>query len=158
MTPKFIYNKLILPENKQFLAIFLGGIAGISCFMGITILLYRRLFDFRIKHTSGKTDVLILVLLYIQLILGLLSIFISYKHIDNPSTMVSLANWVQGIFVFASNIHLYVINEHWLFKFHIFLGMTIFLIFPFTRLIHIFSFPYLYLLRDGYQIVRRLNQ
>jgi len=34
------------------------------------------------------------------------------------------------------------------------LGMTIFLIFPFTRLVHILSAPIWYLGRRGYQIVR----
>ena len=95
-------------------------------------------------------------MLYVQLLIGLSSIVISYEHIDNPNTMIALANWVQGIFLFTPDLYLFVINEHWLFKFHLFLGMTILLFFPFTRLVHAFSFPYLYLLREGYQITRKL--
>ena len=41
-----------------------------------------------------------------------------------------------------------------IFKLHMFLGMTIFLVFPFTRLVHIWSAPVWYLGRRGYQIVR----
>ncbi|MCU7946546.1 MAG: respiratory nitrate reductase subunit gamma, partial [Candidatus Thiodiazotropha sp. (ex Cardiolucina cf. quadrata)] len=40
-----------------------------------------------------------------------------------------------------------------IFKIHIFFGMTVFLIFPFTRLVHVWSVPFSYLGR-AYQIVR----
>jgi len=41
-----------------------------------------------------------------------------------------------------------------IFKAHLFLGLTIFLVFPFTRLVHMLSVPLRYPLRPGYQIVR----
>lgn len=157
LTPKFIYIKVISPDSKQFLAIFFGGIAGLFCLIGLTMLLYRRLINDRIRKTSNKSDIFILIILYIQLLLGLCSIFISCQHINDPKSMIALANWVQGIFIFTPDISSYVINEHWIFKLHLVLGMTILLIFPFTRLIHIFSFPYLYFFRNGYQIVRILK-
>jgi len=157
LTPKFIYAKIITPESKQLLAIVVGSIAGVFCFIGLTFILYRRFFDLRIKINSNKSDFIVLLLLYFQLILGLFSILISINHLDNPTTMISLAHWVQGIFIFDQNLYYYIINEHWIFKLHLILGMTILLIFPFTRLVHIFSFPYFYFLRTGYQIVRRLK-
>ncbi|HIH2763413.1 MAG TPA: respiratory nitrate reductase subunit gamma [Candidatus Azoamicus sp.] len=156
LTPKFLYSKIISPDKKQILAMISGGIAGLFCLIGLSLLIYRRISNKRIFLTSNKTDIIILIMLYIQLLLGLFSILISYNHIDNPSTMIALANWVQGIFVFTPDLHLFILNEHWLFKLHLILGMTIILVFPFTRLVHIFSFPYLYLIREGYQITRKL--
>jgi nitrate reductase gamma subunit len=47
-----------------------------------------------------------------------------------------------------------VADAHPIFKAHLFLGMTIFLVFPFTRLVHVWSAPVWYLGRRGYQIVR----
>jgi Nitrate reductase gamma subunit len=41
-----------------------------------------------------------------------------------------------------------------IFKLHLFLGMTIFVAFPFTRLVHMWSAPVWYLGRTGYQVVR----
>ena len=157
MTPKIIYSKFITPESKQLVAIIVGGTAGFFCLFGLTFILYRRFFDIRIRKNSNKSDFLVLILLYFQLLLGLFSILISVNHLDNPSSMISLAHWVQGIFIFDENLYHYITNEHWIFKLHLILGMTILLIFPFTRLIHIFSFPYLYFLRTGYQIVRILK-
>ncbi len=155
LMPKSIYSYFITPEYKQILAMISGGIAGFFSFVGINMLLYRRLFDIRVKSISNTSDVLILVLLYIQLLIGLLSIFVTYNHLNDATSMLALASWVQGIFTFSPNISDYVLNEHLIFKFHLFLGMTIFLIFPFTRLVHVFSFPYLYFFRIGYQIVRK---
>ncbi len=154
LTPKFLYSAIISPEKKQILAMVFGGIAGIVSLVGLTMLIYRRFIYNNVYQTTKQSDLLVLFLLYIQLLLGLASILITYQHLDDASSMISFANWVQGIFLFSNNIHLYVINEHWLFKAHLFVGMSILLVFPFTRLIHIFSVPYLYLLRDGYQIVR----
>lgn len=155
LTPKILYSKIISPDKKQIVAMVAGGIAGIFCFIGLTLLIYRRISSARIFITGNKTDIMILIMLYIQLLLGLLSISISYQHIDNPSTMIALANWVQGIMCFTPDVHMFIVNEHWLFKLHLLLGMTILLFFPFTRLVHVFSFPYLYLLREGYQITRK---
>lgn len=154
LTPKFIYSLIITPEKKQIIAMVVGGISGTSCIIGLTMLIYRRFCFDNIYQTTKSSDWLVLFLLYIQLSLGLLSIIISYKHLHDASSMIAFANWVQGIFLFSGDIHTYIINEHWIFKSHLFLGTTLLIIFPFTRLIHVFSFPYLYLLRDGYQIVR----
>lgn len=154
LTPHFLYVKIITAEHKQLLAMTSGGIAGFFCFIGLTMLLYRRLFNNRVNVTGNFSDIYVLFILYIQLLLGLVSISISYEHLHDPSTMISLANWVQGIFTLSPNLHLYVSSEHFIFKAHLICGMIIFIMFPFTRLVHIFSLPYLYFLRTGYQIVR----
>lgn len=157
LTPHAIYSMFITAKNKQVLAMVSGGLAGIFCFLGLTFLIYRRFFNDRISNTSTFSDKFILLLLYIQLLLGLFSIIISFNHMHDPSIMISLANWVQGIFTFAPNLHMYVISEHFIFKAHLFFGMLIFIFAPFTRLIHIWSIPYLYFFRLGYQIVRSVK-
>lgn len=157
LTPHKLYVIFISAEKKQIVAMISGGIAGTASLVGITILIYRRLKIERVKSTTTNLDMLVLILLKIQLILGLMSIFISYSHLPKVTSMLALANWSQGIFLLSKNLHLYVMYEHWIFKAHIFIGLTIMLITPFTRLVHIFSIPYLYILREGYQIVRSLK-
>lgn len=154
LTPSQIYTPFVSVATKQLLAMVAGGIFGSLCFVGLSILLVRRLFDARVRATSSIGDILILVILYIQLILGLISIYFSAQHMDG-SSMVNLAHWAQHIVIFKADAASFLLNEHWIFKAHIFLGLTIFLVFPFTRLVHILSFPYGYLLRTGYQIVRK---
>lgn len=154
LTPEWLYHLVISVEAKQMLAVGAGGIFGSMCFVGMTILIWRRLTDPRIKATTKPADMMILLLLYAQLILGLLTIPESLKHTDG-SSMLALASWAQHIVTFRLGAAEFVAHEAVIFKMHIALGLTIFLIFPFTRLVHVFSAPVKYLLRSGYQIVRK---
>lgn len=153
LTPSSIYHQFISIETKQFAAMTAGGIFGIVCFVGMTILVIRRLSNSKVRMNSNWSDTLILLLLYFQLILGLLTLPISYQN-PNGESMVALANWAQHIITFQSDAVNYITNEHIIFKFHVVSGLTLLLLFPFTRLVHIISFPVQYLTRSGYQIVR----
>ncbi|MCF8468602.1 MAG: respiratory nitrate reductase subunit gamma [Sneathiella sp.] len=154
LTPEALYHFVMSAAVKQKMAMIAGGIFGAMCFVGLTMLLWRRITDPRIRATSKFADILILVVLYLQLILGLATIPASAQHSDG-SSMIALANWAQHIVTFRGGAADFVMEEALIFKTHIFLGLTIFLIFPFTRLVHMFSAPVKYILRPGYQIVRK---
>ena len=154
LTPPAVYYAVgISTGAKQMLAIVAGGLFGGMCFIGMTLLVHRRLFDARIRNTSSRGDIFILLLLYVQLILGLATIPFSLQHADG-STMLLLADWAQRIVTFRSGAAAAVGDVAVVYKLHIFLGLTMFLVFPFTRLVHIWSAPIWYLGRRGYQIVR----
>ncbi len=153
LTPACIYELIMTPQTKQLLAVVVGGFFGIICFIGLSGLVYRRLFIARIRKSSSFSDILILLLLYMQLLLGLLSIKVSVHHMDG-AVMKSLAHWAQSIVTFQSNAASFIIDQHWIFKSHIFLGLTIILIFPLTRLVHVWSIPMGYMFKTGYQIVK----
>ena len=55
--------------------------------------------------------------------------------------MVAFMAWSNGIFTFDAEAADYIAGAHWIFKVHVFLGLTIFLLFPFTRLVHMLSAP-----------------
>lgn len=153
LTPHVLYEKVILSGQKQFLAMVVGGIFGVMCLIGISILLLRRLTNPRVRATGTVADTLVLVLLFVQLVLGLASIGVSTSHMDGVQ-MVKLANWAQAIVTFTPGADGYLVGAHWIYKAHIFLGLTLVLIAPFTRLVHIWSIPVSYLWRP-YQVVRR---
>lgn len=159
LTPHFIYAPFISAQHKQLLAIVSGGTAGAICFAGLTLLLHRRMFDPRIRLTSRRTDLAILVILWVQLCLGLVTLPYSFADRADAHTMLALAEWAQGIVTFRPDAS-GLLSVEWPFKVHIVLGMTVFLLFPFTRLVHVWSgFASVgYLLRP-YQVVRsrRLN-
>ncbi|MBI1235318.1 MAG: respiratory nitrate reductase subunit gamma [Alphaproteobacteria bacterium] len=155
LTPIAVFDALGIGHGaKQVLAIVAGGVAGVFALIGASLLLHRRLFDARIRSTTRFADMAILLLLYAQLVLGLGTIPVSMTHLDGHE-MVTFMNWAQGIFTFQADAAQYITGAHWIFKLHIFLGLTIFLVFPFTRLVHMFSAPVRYVFRSGYQIVRR---
>jgi nitrate reductase gamma subunit len=118
------------------------------------LLIRRRITDPRIRATSQAADLPVLLLLFVQLVLGLLTIPFSAQHLDG-SSMIALASWAQHIVTFRGDAASFVAGEALVFKLHLVLGLTIFLLFPFTRLVHVWSVPLQYLGRSGYQIVRK---
>ena len=154
LTPIWVFDTLGISHTfKQWLAIGVGGIAGVFCFIGITLLVHRRLLDARIRNTSSFGDIAILLLLYAQLTLGLGTIFVSLNHLDGHE-MVKFMTWAQGILTLQPGVSSLIADVSPVFKAHLVLGMTIFLVFPFTRLVHVWSAPVWYLGRTGYQVVR----
>ncbi|TAL36082.1 MAG: respiratory nitrate reductase subunit gamma [Alphaproteobacteria bacterium] len=139
---------------KQIMAMAVGGIAGVFCFIGLVILLHRRLSDPRIRANSSFADIAVLVLLLAQLCLGMLTITVSAQHLDGHE-MVKFMNWAQHIVTFRPGAADFVRDVALAFKCHLTLGMFIFIVFPFTRLVHIWSAPVFYIFRRQYQIVRR---
>jgi nitrate reductase gamma subunit len=154
LTPKEIYESIgITPAFKQIAAVSAGGVFGVICFIGLTILLHRRLFDPRIRGTSSRMDIFILILLWTQLCLGLLTLPFSLEHRDG-SVMLQLSHWAQGIVFLQPGAADHIRDVAWPYKTHIAMGLIVFFVFPFSRLVHIWSAPVWYLGRPGWQIVR----
>ena len=153
LTPHSVYELVISAPQKQLLAMWAGGLAGVLCFAGIVILLWRRLFDARVRATGSFGDLLVLVLIFAQLLLGIVSIRVSAGHLDG-SVMIVLSEWAQHIVTFRLGAANFIYGVHWVYQAHIVLGMTLFLIAPFTRLVHVWSIPLSYLWRP-YQVVRK---
>jgi len=159
LTPHFVYEHFLAAGTKQLMAMVSGGIAGTLGFIGVTLLLHRRLFEPRIRINSKTSDIVLLVLLWLQLALGLATIPLSAQHLDG-SMMMKLAGWAQTIVTFQAGAPELLAEAGWIFKLHMFLGMSIFFIFPFTRLVHVWSgFGTVAYLVRPYQVVRarRLN-
>lgn len=153
LTPSFVYEPFITAGQKQMIAVVAGGIAGLVCFIGLTLLLHRRMFDPRIRLTSHRTDLFILVVLWVQLVLGLVTLPFSIGHSDG-AVMKLLSAWAQGIVTFNPNASL-LVGLDWVYLVHLVLGMTIFLLFPFSRLVHVWSgFGTLAYVFRPYQVVR----
>ena len=159
LTPHFLYEAFISAGNKQVMAMVSGGVAGVLGFIGVTVLLHRRLSEPRIRINSKTSDIVLLVLLWLQLALGLATIPLSAQHLDG-SMMMKLAAWAQHIVTFQAGAPELLAEAGWIFKMHMFLGMSIFFIFPFTRLVHVWSgFGAVAYLVRPHQVVRsrRLN-
>lgn len=154
LVPVGVYEAFgIEPQAKQLLAAVAGGIAGLVALLGGVILAYRRLADPRVRASSTFADTGILLLLIAQLLLGLASVPISLATLEEGEVVKFMA-WALGIFTFNPKAASYIADVNIVFKLHIVLGLTIFLLFPFTRLVHMLSAPVRYLWRPGYQIVR----
>lgn len=156
LTPHWLYESMgLTTEAKQLLAMISGGVAGLICLAGITLLLHRRLAEPRIRATSKPMDIIILLWVFVTLLLGLTSILFSAQHLDGAD-MLLLANWAQHIVTFRSGAAQFLLTVPLIFKIHLFFGMTLFLLFPFSRLVHVWSgFASVAYLTRSYQVVRQ---
>lgn len=153
LTPVSIYHHFISSADKQMLAMVSGGFFGILCLIGLVMLIKSRLSDPRVRASSKFSDFMVLFLLLIQLLLGLTTIFVSMKHLDG-SVMIMLGDWAQSIVTFQGMQAAAAIEPvNIIYKLHVFVGMTMILLFPFTRLVHVISIPVWYFGRR-YQVVR----
>ena len=154
LTPIGVFDTIGLTHDfKQVMALVVGGIAGVMAFIGCTLLLHRRLIDPRIRKTSSWADLGVLALLWLQIALGLMTTIWTLDHLDGKE-MVKFMGWAQGLYRFNPGAADLILDAYFIYKLHIVLGLTLFLITPFTRLVHIWSAPIWYLGRRGYQVVR----
>lgn len=153
LTPSWLYEPFMSAGTKQLIAIVVGGFAGTLCWIGSLLLLKRRLTDPRVRATGTTGDTLVIAILFVQVTLGMLTLIPSMSHLDG-SMMQQLSKWAQAVVFLQGNPAVYMEGVDAIYRAHIFLGMTIFVIFPFTRLVHIWSAPIEYLSRR-YQLVRR---
>jgi nitrate reductase gamma subunit len=154
LTPIGVFHAVgITNATKQMMALLVGGLAGVSALVGCTLLLHRRLFDPRVRRTSSWGDIAVLVLIWLQLVMGVGTIYWSIQHLSGEK-MVQLMSWAHAILTLQPGAAQQLSEVDIIYKLHIILGLTLFLITPFTRLVHIWSAPVWFLLRPGYQIAR----
>ena len=155
LTPVWVWDTLGVTHGaKQLFAMAAGGVMGTLCLVGILLLLARRLGNERLRAATTFKDKIVLLWILGTLLLGLSSIFVSAGHMDGHM-MVLLMTWAQHIVTFRGDAAGFVIDAPLVFKLHLFMGMSLFVIFPFTRLVHIWSgFGAVTYLGRAFQLVR----
>ena len=154
LAPEWAVNWALDPRQHQLLAMVVGGLAGLIAIIGLSILIHRRPADPRIRLNSRYWDFAVVTMLWLQLALGLLTVPMSARHMDG-ALFQTLVTYVKGVVTFNGETATLMLGVPLTYKLHILLGFTIFLISPFTRMIHIWSGvgALAYLFRP-YQIVR----
>lgn len=154
LAPEWAIGWAISPRQHALLAMVVGGIAGLFAIIGLGILLHRRLSDPRVLANTRRWDIAVVAFLLLQLALGLLTVPFSAIGLKSGLFAV-METYVKGIVTFHPGIATVLLGTPIVYRIHIFIGFTIFLISPFTRMIHIWSGvgALAYLFRP-YQLVR----
>ena len=150
--PEWLYHMVMTTETKRIIALSMGSIFGIMAVVGMTILIIRRFSSPRIKYNSRFQDYLIIILLLVEAVIGLTAA--AKTAVEPIGTYAALSQWSQAIVTFQPNAGLILANHSLQYKLHIILGFVIFMIFPYTKLMHMLVHPYVYFFRSGYQLVR----
>jgi nitrate reductase gamma subunit len=138
LAPDWAVRWALDPAQHQLIAMIAGGISGAVAIIGLSMLIYRRLADPRIRRNSRKWDIAVIVMLWLQLALGLLTVPLSAEHMDGVMFEV-MTSYVKGVVTFQGGVANLLVGTPWVYRLHIFLGFTIFLVSPFTRMVHIWS-------------------
>jgi nitrate reductase gamma subunit len=154
LAPHWLVSPFMSASGHQLVAMVAGGAAGVAGIVGLTILIWRRLGDARIRSNSRTSDIVI-VLMLVQLALGLGTVVLSTRHMDG-AMFEQLTDYVKGVVTFRPNVASLLVGVPLTYRLHILLGFTIFLVSPFTRMVHIWSgiASVAYLIRP-YQLVRK---
>ena len=140
LTPLAVFEALGLrPQDKQIIAMVTGGTLGLLILAGLLLLIARRLREPRLKATTRPMDWVTLLWLLATLLLGLSTIAVSAQHRDGGEMLLLMA-WAKSIVTFQGGAAAgYIASASPVFKVHILFGLSLFLLFPFTRLVHIWS-------------------
>jgi len=155
LAPHWLVSPFLSASGHQLVAMIAGGASGAVAIVGLSILIYRRLSDTRIRRNSRMSDIAIVLMLWAQLALGLATVWLSLHHMDGV-LFEQLTDYVKGVVTFRPNLANLLVGVPLTYRAHIALGFTIFLVSPFTRMVHIWSgvASIAYVVRP-YQIVRR---
>lgn len=155
LTPVIVWDTLGVSHTfKQMIAMVAGGVFGTLCMLGLLILMHRRFTNARISAVTKTGDKILLLWIFLTLGLGLSTIFESANHTDGHM-MVLLMSWAQHIVTFKGDAAEFIVAAPLLFKLHLFMGLSLFVIFPFTRLVHVWSgFASVGYISRAWQLVR----
>jgi nitrate reductase gamma subunit len=151
--PEALYHLVMTTETKRIIALSLGSFFGTMAIIGMFILITRRFFSPRIKYNSNFADYFILILLFAEAILGISSIVGTAT--SSTEQYAELSRWAQAIITFQPDAGALLATHTIQYKIHIVTGLLIFIIFPYTKLMHMLVYPFAYFFRSGYQLVRR---
>lgn len=153
LIPIGVYEAMGVTEKQYHLIALSGGIpAGLAALVGIFILIYRRTTVRRLIATSSPGDWVSLFFLAIVILSGISATFLNInpKGFDYRAT---IGPWLRSVLTFRANSNYLTGVPVW-FKIHMLATFGIFAVWPFTRLVHVFSLPLRYLTRS-YVIYRK---
>ena len=127
------------PHAAQMLEVVAGGACAVLCLIGITLMIVRRASNPRIRKTSRPSDWLVLVLIAAVLIMGAASVVNAFIYDQSGEGLNDFIDWAIALVTLQPDAYTHLIDAATPQKIHIFIGLCIFLVVPFTRLIHIWS-------------------
>jgi nitrate reductase gamma subunit len=151
LTPQWVLDKVgINAEIHEFIAIAVGIVVGFLAFVGLILLLGRRLTRRRILAHTSTNDFVTLALLFFVVTAGLYNaLFGGYGTV----VLYTVAPWIRGILTFTPDPNL-MVDVPWTYTVHILGALTLLGFSPFSRLVHIWSAPFPYFIRS-YIVFRR---
>ncbi len=148
LIPKAWTDLVISQETYHLMALTAGTIAGVATLFGIVLLIYRRRTTGPVFLATTKNDKLMYVVLVAAIVLGMLATLTGGQTPSgvevNYRETVSI--WFRSLIILQPDVAA-MAAATWQFKVHILVGLALFALVPFSRLVHAFTVPLHYLFR-----------
>jgi nitrate reductase gamma subunit len=145
--PKSWTDALGLSQEAYHLqALVLGAIAGFCTLVGVAILVYRRRTTGPVFMATTRNDKLMYVVLVAAIVAGLATTLLGAAGGEEHNYRESVSPWFRSLFVLQPDVES-MSAAGFAFQLHTLIGMALFAIWPFTRLVHAFTAPVGYLFR-----------
>ena len=132
-------------DAYHWVAVVLGGIAGVAVSAGLAILVYRRVTVGRVRATTTRSDLVLYPVLAATILFGMLATFWG-SAIDEHLYRETVSPWFRGVFGLRPDGEL-MVGAPFVFQAHAVTAWLLFAIWPFTRLVHAWSIPIAYFRR-----------
>ena len=135
----------ISQEMYHFMAISIGAVAGVCTVLGMIILIYRRRFTGPVFAATTANDKIMYVFLAAAILTGLANTVLGniVSHYDYRE---GVSIWFRELFYLSPNPD-HMTAAPLTFQMHTLLVFLLFALWPFTRLVHVFSAPLSYVWR-----------
>jgi nitrate reductase gamma subunit len=130
-----------------------GTVASIAVVAGLVILIYRRVTVRRVWVTTTYLDIAMYIGLTVVILLGVWDTVVTNTLGGGYDYRSTVAEYFRGLLIFQPNPAL-MFHVPWLYQIHVTLAWLLYALWPFTRLVHVWSIPFQYLGRP-YILYRR---
>lgn len=156
----FLFPRAVIAWNGQPVRLLILEVTafafGLSAFLGILLLVYRRLTSRRVQMVTSKMDVVVFLVLLTQIISGLL---VAYHNRWGSSWFAAfLTPYLKSIFVFNPQMDAIASVNSLSLKTHVISAFVLIGLIPFTRFIHFLVYPVDYLWRSYQQVIWNWNR
>lgn len=143
LIPQSVYDQFgITGQVHTRIAVVLGMLFGLAALVGSALLIWRRVTKPRVLAHSSVMDGVTAILLVLVIGLGTYNVFFGHYYV-----LDTIAPWIRSIVTFTPEPRL-ISDAPPAYKLHVLAAFALFAVSPFTRLIHIWSLPVPYLLRN----------
>ena len=150
LIPKSITDGIGISEHFYHIIALGGGIpAGILFFGGFFLLLQRRYNNPRMKVNTSTSDNWIYAILFFTIVTGFAGTLLNAVGLlgDGFNYRETISPWFRSVLAMHPDISL-MADVPIIFKLHMICWMLTAIMFPFTRLVHCLSFPFMYFTRS----------
>lgn len=127
-------------------ALVLGTVAGVCTLGGVAILIYRRRTTGPVFAATTRNDKLMYLVLVAAIVAGLATTLLGAAGGEEHNYRLTVSVWFRSLFVLQPDIEA-MAHAGLAFHLHVLIGLALFALWPFTRLVHAFAAPLGYLFR-----------